>query len=140
MRCGWASTNLLPAPSGFRSRQPWSSRHPVREGNCLQFSALADLRREMSTKSNNNAAAVGACFWGRKLGVGEPVRKAGTDGARLFQLLCEAETAPDRRCRCRAAVPARPAAAVGRLPAASGAGNFAAISRSRRARAEALEI
>src|SRR5256885_1124963 len=62
MRCGWASTNLLPAPSGFRSRQPWSSRHPVREGNCLQFSALADLRREMSTKSNNNAAAVGACF------------------------------------------------------------------------------
>src|SRR2546430_13245253 len=62
MRCGLASTNLLPAPSGFRSRQPWSSRHPVREGNCLQFSALADLRREMSTKSNNNAAATGACF------------------------------------------------------------------------------
>src|ERR1700686_107338 len=28
-------------------------------GNCLQFSALADLRREMSTKSNNNAATAG---------------------------------------------------------------------------------
>src|SRR6266542_2264815 len=34
-------------------------------GNCLQFSALADVRREMSTKSNNNAAAAGharPCF------------------------------------------------------------------------------
>jgi hypothetical protein len=39
-------------------RQPWSSRYLLVR-NCLQFSALADLRREMSTKSNNNAAAAG---------------------------------------------------------------------------------
>src|SRR5262245_12016953 len=68
-------------------------------------------------------------FWDRELGVGQPFREAGADGARLFQLLCEAETAPDRRRRCRAALPTRAAAAAWRFSAAPGARNHPAISR-----------
>ena len=52
-RCGLFSTTLAHLPSGFRSRQPWSSRN-LSTGNYLHFSALADLCKEMSTKSNDN--------------------------------------------------------------------------------------
>src|SRR6202171_6359515 len=98
-------------------------------GNCLQFSALADLRREMSTKSNNNAVTAGHArpFWGRDVGVGQPVFAAGADGAGLFQRLCAAETAADRRRRNRTAVRARAAAAFGSVPAAQIPGDHSAI-------------
>src|SRR5436190_22266027 len=86
----------------------------------LQFSAWGDLRREMSTKSNNNAPAQGAGF-GDLSGVGKPIYEAGANGARLFQLLFEAETAPDRRSRRRAAVPACPPQPYGPVPAAQAA-------------------
>ena len=52
-----AATLVLP-PFGFRSRQPWSLRN-LSTGNYLHFSALADLCKEMSTKSNDNATAAG---------------------------------------------------------------------------------
>src|SRR5260370_31605512 len=45
-------------PFGFRSRQPWSLQNLL-IGKYLHFSALADLCKEMSTKSNDNAAAAG---------------------------------------------------------------------------------
>ena len=54
-RCGLLSTTLALPPSGFRSRQPWSLQNLSR-GKYLHFSALADLCKEMSTKSNDNAA------------------------------------------------------------------------------------
>src|SRR5262245_48954562 len=63
------------------------------------FATLGDLRREMSTKSNNNAPPWGMGVWdvlgtqvfGDLSGVGKLVHQAGADGARLFQLLCKAE-------------------------------------------------
>ena len=81
---------------------------------------LADLRREMSTKSNNNAVAAGACA--AALGAGRwhriSVLAAGADGARLFQSLRAAEAAADRRRRGHAAVRAGAATPPGAVPAA----------------------
>ena len=57
-RCGSLSTTLSLPPFGFRSRQPWSLRN-LSTGNYLHFSASADLCKEMSTKSNDNAAERG---------------------------------------------------------------------------------
>src|ERR1700686_1265091 len=48
-----------PPPFGFRSGQPWSLQN-LSTGNYLHFSALVDLCKEVSTKSNDNAVRGGA--------------------------------------------------------------------------------
>ena len=93
-------------------------------GNCLQFSALADLRREMSTKSNDNAAAAGRArpylgtrTWHRRTRF---LKRAQMELA-YFSGYARLKQRADRRRRCRAAVRTRAAAASRAVPAASGA-------------------
>ena len=141
-RCGSPSTTRLHPLSGLQSRQPWSSQSPCYMKLFTIFGFGADLRREMSTKSNGNPAAVGqrGRSWGRNVGVGYRDLAAGADGARLFQRLLQAEAAADRRRRRHPAVRARASAPRRAVPAEPVARNHAAISRPGDPRAEALEI
>src|SRR5258708_22987540 len=132
---------LLLPPFGFRSRQPWSSRN-LSIGNYLHFSASADLCKEMSTKSNDNAAGEsGNC---RTKGRGVAIRyaiseKPGTR-VRLFQWRVLAAGAGGRRRRRHLAGRARPPAAARPFSAVEVKRNHTAVPRSDRSGVEALEI
>src|SRR3954451_13670734 len=77
---------------------------------------------------------------GRDVDVGHRVFAAGADGARLFQLLCAAEDAVDRRRRRRAAVRARAATPRAGISTAQIPRNHPAISGSNHPGAETLEV